>query len=122
VVVDGFTGKVLYGKAPGNVIYRAAVLVGGMALGAFLALDVPSFLFSLLDSSSSSKSSEGMLGFALVAFLCGLGLLFAAYSAYRYGEHYQYGGPKLNQDKALDGSGLLKTVMNVFDSDDRKTL
>ena len=29
VVVDGFSGEVLYGKAPGSVFYRAAVLVGG---------------------------------------------------------------------------------------------
>ena len=29
VVVDGFSGEVLYGKAPGNSFYRAAILVGG---------------------------------------------------------------------------------------------
>ncbi len=118
VVVDGFTGKVLYGKAPGNVVYRAAVLVGGMALGAFLTLDVPSFLFVLL-GASSSDDGEGLLGFALVSFIAGLALFFAAYSAYRYGEHYQFGGPKLKPDKASDGAALLKTVMSVFNSDDR---
>src|SRR5690606_41752721 len=37
VVVDGYSGKVLYGKAPGNTIYRAAVLVASMAVGALLA-------------------------------------------------------------------------------------
>jgi hypothetical protein len=31
VVVDGVNGKVLYGKAPGNIFYRALVLIGGMA-------------------------------------------------------------------------------------------
>ena len=36
VVVDGVSGDVLYGKAPGNVFYRAAMLVGGMASGTFL--------------------------------------------------------------------------------------
>ena len=44
VVVDGYTGKVLYGKAPGSTIYRALVLVGGMIVGAFLSIDVSSAL------------------------------------------------------------------------------
>ena len=118
VVVDGFTGKVLYGKAPGNVLYRAAVLVGGMAVGAFLTLDVPSLMFQLLDSSShSSKSNEGLLGVALGSFVFGLVALFGAYRAYRYGEHYQFGGPKL--DKSVDVGGMFKTVMSAIDLNDR---
>jgi hypothetical protein len=85
VVVDGSSGKVLYGRAPGNTLYRAGVLVGGMALGAFLAVDATSFIIS---QSSGKDSGPGWL--VLVLFLGGLGLMVAAYRAFRYGEQYEY--------------------------------
>jgi DNA-directed RNA polymerase subunit RPC12/RpoP len=85
VVVDGCTGKVLYGKAPGNTLYRAAVLVAGMAVGAILAVDV-----SALGLYFSSGDEEGSLGLALAAFVAGLFVMFAAYRAFRYGEEYEY--------------------------------
>ena len=47
VVVDGYSGETLYGKAPGNLYFRAGVLVGGMALGSFLSIDLG---FSVLGS------------------------------------------------------------------------
>ena len=84
VVVDGFNGQVLYGKAPGNVFYRAAVLVGGMAAGSFLAIDVP----GLILSSGGDDGDSGK--FALVIFAVGLGIMYAAYRIFRYGEHYEY--------------------------------
>ncbi len=86
VVVDGYTGDVLYGKAPGNTVYRAGILVAGMAIGAFLALDVPVFLFSVSDGNDGS----GLFFFALAMFAVGLGIMFAAYRAFRYGELYEY--------------------------------
>jgi hypothetical protein len=91
VVVDGSSGKVLYGKAPGNVLYRAAVLVGGMILGAFLAVDVPGLVFSQSRSNNSG-------GFALVILVVGLGLMYGAYRTFRYGEQYEFrsgGSPML---------------------------
>ena len=36
VVVDGYNGRVLYGKAPGNTLYRALMLVAGTAPGHLL--------------------------------------------------------------------------------------
>jgi hypothetical protein len=85
VVVDGFSGEVLYGKAPGNSLYRAAVLVGGMALGAGVAIDLPWLVIS-----GSSNSDHGSGTFALIAFVAGLGIMYAAYRTFRYGEHYEY--------------------------------
>ena len=42
VVVDGFDGAVLYGKAPGQrALPRGERWWSGMALGASLAIDVP---------------------------------------------------------------------------------
>lgn len=85
VVVDGHSGKILYGKAPGNTIYRAARLVGGMAIGSILAIDLPYLIVS-----SSSNDSSGSFGFALVLFLAGIGLMYASYRAFRYGEQFEY--------------------------------
>lgn len=93
VVVDGFSGQVLYGKAPGSVGYRAAVLVGGMATGAVVAIDLPAFLLSL----ESSGSDDDGTGFVLVLFVVGLLIMYAAYRTFRHGEHYEYhryGKPK----------------------------
>ena len=99
VVVDGSTGRVLYGKAPGNTLYRAAVLVAGMALGALLAVDIPALILS------QASDSDGAGGFAIVMFLVGLGIMGAAYRAFRYGEQYEYrSGPKsaANVNKTLE--------------------
>ena len=122
VVVDGFSGKVLYGKAPGNVIYRAAVLVGGMALGAFLTLDVPTFLFQLLNSSSNARSGEGILGLALGAFVIGLGMIAFSYRAFRYGEYYEFGGAGFDMKQLTDTGAIFKMAMTALDSKDRSPL
>ena len=115
VVVDGFSGKVLYGKAPGNVLYRAAALVGGMALGAFLAVDVPAFI---LMGSSNSSSNDNPLGFVLLMFAMGLGLIALAYRTFRYGEHYEYGGAKfdLKQFTSGDYGDVFRMAMKAVGS------
>ncbi len=122
VVVDGFSGKVLYGKAPGNVLYRAAMLVGGMALGAFVAVDVPTFLLMIMFSSNNSKDDSGLLWFALGALVVGLGLIVFAYNTFRYGEHYEYGAAKFDMKKLTDSSEFFKMAMTAFDANDRSRL
>jgi len=84
-VVDGSMGKVLYGKAPGNTLYRAAVLVLGMAAGAFIGIDIPAFLLSQL-----SDDGSGIFGFAMLMLAAGIGLMIVAYRAFRRGEYYEY--------------------------------
>jgi len=82
VVVDGFSGEVLYGKAPGNTLYRAAVLVGGMAAGAFTSIDLPLLILSGKDNDGGE--------IAAILFVVGLGMMYFAYHTFRYGEHYEY--------------------------------
>lgn len=84
VAVDGFSGEVLYGKAPGNVLYRAAALVGGMAAGAFTAIDIPGFILA-----NGGGEDEGM-GIVAVAFVIGLGIMYWAWHTFRHAEHYEY--------------------------------
>ncbi|MFM8319785.1 MAG: hypothetical protein ACKOC5_02635 [Chloroflexota bacterium] len=109
VVVDAVSGRVLYGKAPGNTLYRAAVLVFGMAVGAIVAVDAP---MGIIVSSDDGD----VLMFALVLLVVGLGVMFAAYRTYRKGEHYEYrqDGP----GDALGGINLSEVVEMVTSSKD----
>lgn len=95
VAIDGYNGEILYGKTPGNTLYRAAVLVVGMALGSFISVDVSALL--LLNSDSSDE----ILFLCLGAFIFGIGLMITAYRKYRYGEHYEY-----LRDKGVDPGGI----------------
>jgi hypothetical protein len=94
VVVDGYTGKVLYGKAPGNTLYRAAVLVGGMALGAILAVDASALVLTLA-AQSGGDDAEGLFFAGLALIAAGFGLMGLAYRRFRYGEQYEYRGHRL---------------------------
>jgi hypothetical protein len=88
VLVDGYAGKVLYGKAPGNTLYRAAVLVGGMALGALLAVDGAAAAAGL--GVQLGDDGEFLFAVALIALVAGAGLMAAAYRAFRHGEQFEY--------------------------------
>lgn len=115
VVADGFSGKVLYGKAPGNVLYRAAALVAGMAIGSFLIVDVPALILS---NSSNSSSNDNPFGFMLAVFAIGIGLMIFAYRAFRYGEQYEYGGAKFDLKQFTSGNinDVFKAAMSTIDS------
>lgn len=110
VVVDGFSGEVLYGKAPGNVLYRAAVLVGGMGLGSFITVQGTYLL------GQNSQDSPEM---AFIPLIGGLVMMFFSYRTFRFGEHYEYrrkygfgGTPGLNLSPASAGqlSDLFKNL------------
>ena len=113
VVVDGYSGQVLYGKAPGNTLYRAAMLVGGMALGAFLAVDA-SALAWYLASQVEGDNAGGLVIAGLAAVVIGFGLMGAAYRTFRYGEQYEYRfGPKKGVLNLSAGKDILKQVEEV---------
>lgn len=89
VVVDGHSGEILYGRAPGNTWFRAAMLIGGMALGAFVAVNGPLLSLFFL-GNASSDDGEGLLFAALATFTIGVGLMLTGYNAFRYGEVYEF--------------------------------
>jgi len=107
VVVDGYSGQTLYGKAPGNTLYRAAILVLGMAFGAFIAIDIPGIILS------ASDGDDG-IGIAIALFLAGIGGMLFAYRKFRHGEQYEYrrgGGAKVPQlDIPLDMISNVKEI------------
>jgi DNA-directed RNA polymerase subunit RPC12/RpoP len=86
VVVDGVKGEVLYGKAPGNIFYRAAALVVGMALGNLILVNGTILALLLL---SGSSDDEGALLLLLIPLAIGLALIVAGYRAFRYGEEVE---------------------------------
>lgn len=85
IVVDGVSGKVLYGKAPGNIFYRAAALVGGMALGNLLLVNGPIVMGWVASGSDDSDS----LWLVLLPIALGMGLIAWAYRSFRYGEEVE---------------------------------
>jgi hypothetical protein len=82
IVLDGTNGKVLYGKAPGNIWFRAAALVGGFALGALILVDGTALAGQLVWNSDDSDSF--LLVLVPIAF--GGALMLAAYRRFRFGE------------------------------------
>lgn len=82
IVLDGTSGKVLYGKAPGNIWFRAAALIGGFALGALLLVDGTALAGRLVWNSDDSDSFL----IVLVPIALGGALMLAAYRRFRFGE------------------------------------
>jgi DNA-directed RNA polymerase subunit RPC12/RpoP len=87
VVVDGYSGTVLYGKAPGNIYYRALMLVGGTGLGAFVLVDGLALAFSLLGSSRNSNSNDVWL--LAIPVVGGAALIYGGYRLFRWGEEIE---------------------------------
>jgi hypothetical protein len=85
VVVDGVRGQVLYGKAPGNLLYRATAMVVGMAAGTFIIVNGTILTARIL---LESLDDEGVALILLPAAI-GIGLITAGYRAFRYGEEVE---------------------------------
>ncbi len=87
VVVDGVNNKILYGKAPGNILYRAGMLVGGMAVGNLLLVHGTAFAFQVMAFSHNSKNN----GWAVLLIPPVLGILaiINGYRLFRYGEEVE---------------------------------
>lgn len=88
VLVDGYNGQVLFGRAPGNTLYRAAVLVGGMAAGALLAVDGTAASLGL--AFRFGEDTDIFWAVALIALAAGGGLMIGAYRTFRHGEQFEY--------------------------------
>jgi hypothetical protein len=114
VVVDGFTGRVLYGKAPGNIYYRALMLLGGTALGAFMLVDGVALALAIVANSDDGDS----LGLLLVPLALGVVLIAGGYRLFRWGEEIEHRtGRRREMKKArtLTG-GLLGSALEPLNS------
>ncbi|MCI0393357.1 MAG: hypothetical protein L0332_00430 [Chloroflexi bacterium] len=107
VVVDGVKGTLLYGKAPGNIFFRAAMLVLGMAAGNFILVN-GTILAGLLFANSDDSDGWWIILFPLAI---GAGLIIAGYSRFRYGEEVE----KLQKEArkaALSDGGEAKNLLS----------
>lgn len=86
VVVDGQNGRVLYGKAPGNIFFRALMLVGGTAFGSFVLIDGLAVAFAIV-ANSSDEDSAALL---LVPLAAGAALIYGGYRLFRWGEEIEH--------------------------------
>ena len=109
VVVDGVNGRILYGKAPGNIFYRAAALVGGLGAGNFILVNGTLLAGTLIGSSDD----DGSFLLILMPIALGIGLIAAGYRAFRYGEEVeemQKGARKATLAGESDGGGLMSVL------------
>lgn len=114
VVVDGVDGEVLYGKAPGNILYRAFMLVGGMASGTFILVN-GTILAGLVASGSDDSEALGLL---CLPVALGIGLIAIGYRRFRYGEEVetiQEGAKKADLGQRRP-SGLLSGGLDLIES------
>jgi len=93
----------MYGKAPGNVLYRAMALVVGLAAGNLILING-----TLLAARASSSDDNG-LGLLLLPIAVGIGLILNGYRQFRYGEEVE-DRPKEYQ-KAGSKNGLLDKML-----------
>ena len=84
VVVDGVNGNLLYGKAPGNIFYRAAMLVATMALGNLILVNGTALALTVL-----GDADDEVIAIACVPLAMGLAIIAAGYRAFRYGEEVE---------------------------------
>jgi len=87
VVVDGQSGRVLYGKAPGNIFYRALMLVGGTALGSFVIVDGLALALEII--GNSTKHEKGEIALLALPFVIGGALISGGYRLFRWGEEIE---------------------------------
>ncbi len=88
VVVDGISGKLLYGRAPGSTLYRVSMFVGSLMIGNLILTSSARMYFE-------SSSSE----FFIVTALAGAALILFGFFKFRYGGEVVEGGKKaFNKD------------------------
>ncbi len=107
VVVDGVKGDVLYGKAPGNIFYRAAALVLGMAVGNFILVNGLALVGTMAAvSGNSSSNDEGSFALIFVPLAISAAMIFFGYQAFRYGEEVEQIQPEAKKAGSTSISGV----------------
>lgn len=109
VVVDGVSGKVMYGKAPGNILYRAAALVAGLAVGNLVLVNGT----ILAGMAANDDDSVGLL---LLPIAVGIGLIIYGYRQFRYGEEVEDKPKEFQKAATGPGQGLFGGVIPGLDS------
>jgi hypothetical protein len=113
VVVDGASGKVLYGKAPGNIYFRALMLLGGTALGSFVLVDGLAVALAILGNSNTRHNDNSFWLLAL-PFVGGAVLIGGGYRLFRWGEEVETRVKGTAEPPALAQTGAAGDVVNTI--------
>jgi DNA-directed RNA polymerase subunit RPC12/RpoP len=98
VMVDGKGGGILYGKAPGNLLFRSTMLVIGLALGNFLLANMTVAIYYIL-TEAIFEGGRGVLFFMFIPLIIGLTLIVVAYNSFRYGEEVTQQGKDVQKER-----------------------
>jgi hypothetical protein len=112
IVVDGNSGKTLYGKAPGDTLYRSAFLVFGMAIGALLSIDLAC---GAVWMGSRLNDNDWLFGIGIGLLVVGIAVMRRAYRKYRFGEIYEYRAYKPRKKKKA--SNLLERLTREIEGE-----
>lgn len=104
--IDGVHGRVMYGKAPGNIMYRAAALVAGLATGNLVLVNG-----TILAAMSLSDSDDNGLGLLLAPIAIGIGLIVYGYRQFRYGEEVEDKPREYRKAVIASDKGLLGDIL-----------
>jgi hypothetical protein len=102
--VDGITGKVLSGRAPGDYMWRSLVMTGGMAVGGFGSC------FALWVAGTLGSSSSNSLGGGLIVAAICLAAAYGCWRFYRYGAEVTTGEFKTDHKPGGMPAGLEKMM------------
>jgi len=111
VVIDGVSGKVMYGKAPGNILYRAAALVTGLAVGNLVLVNG-----TILAGLAASNSDDDGLAILLLPIAIGIGLIIYGYRQFRYGEEVEDKPKEFQKAATGPGQGIFGGAIPSLDS------
>ncbi len=111
VVVDAVSGKVMYGKAPGNILYRAAALVSGLAVGNLVLVNG-----TILAAMAASDSDDDGFSIILLPIAIGIGLILYGYRQFRYGEEVEDKPREFQKAATERGKGMFGgTIPTISD-------
>jgi hypothetical protein len=115
VVVDGVNNKILYGKAPGNILYRAGALVLGMAVGNLLLVHGTAFAAQILYHASDSDNDA--FAILLIPPVLGILAMIQGYRSFRYGEEVEQidreARKAAKKDQGFSWTSLLSDGINL---------
>jgi hypothetical protein len=89
ITADAESGDLLYGRAPGNNLYRVISLIACMA--------IPNFILTSILRSSSSSDGEGVIALAIFS----IGLMLFGFWKFRY-------GGEIKKEQRVKGAGDIK--------------
>jgi hypothetical protein len=107
VTVDGVTGQVLSGRAPGDPLFQSLAITGGSAVAGLVSG------FGILGAAFSGGENSGFL--AIGGLAVGLAVLFFTYRFFRNGSEISEGEFEGKRGTVKSGSFNVGDVLRVME-------